>query len=152
MGDLQILGDSLENTWNNHCIAGRYIIYIQQRLHSVTPGCIQIYNPRHPPYQTEKTYLWMQIGVMLRRGMIAPIWTYVCNCYLNIPFPINVLDNPSCIVGLGSSVGWTPARANLHMCSQKECPTKFETRWLREIPFSKELTVNYCALRLQLRV
>ena len=24
------------------------------------------------------------------------------------------------------------------MCSQKECPTKFETRWLQEIPFSKE--------------
>ena len=38
------------------------------------------------------------------------------------------------------------------MCSQKECPTKFETRWLQEIPFSKELTDNYCALRLQLRV
>ena len=31
------------------------------------------------------------------------------------------------------------------MCSQKECPTKFETRWLQEIPFSKELTDNYCA-------
>ena len=28
----------------------------------------------------------------------------------------------------------------LPMCSQKECPTKFETRWLQEIPFSKELT------------
>ena len=38
------------------------------------------------------------------------------------------------------------------ICSQKECPTKFETRWLQEIPFSKELTDNYCALRLQLRV
>ena len=37
------------------------------------------------------------------------------------------------------------------MCSQKECPTKFETRWLQEIPFSKELTDNYCALGLQLR-
>ena len=34
------------------------------------------------------------------------------------------------------------------MCSQKECPTKFETRWLQEIPFSKELTDNYCALEL----
>ena len=34
------------------------------------------------------------------------------------------------------------------MCSQKECPTKFETRWLQEIPFSKELTDNYCALGL----
>ena len=34
------------------------------------------------------------------------------------------------------------------MCSQKECPTKFETRWLQEIPFSKELTYNYCALGL----
>ena len=39
----------------------------------------------------------------------------------------------------------------LPMCSQKECPTKFETRWLQEIPFSKELTDNYCALGLQLR-
>ena len=28
------------------------------------------------------------------------------------------------------------------------CPTKFETRWLQEIPFSKELTDNYCALGL----
>ena len=36
----------------------------------------------------------------------------------------------------------------LPMCSQKECPTKFETRWLQEIPFSKELTDNYCALGL----
>ena len=43
-------------------------------------------------------------------------------------------------------------RPGLPMCSQKECPTKFETRWLQEIPFSKELTDNYCALRLQLRV
>ena len=34
------------------------------------------------------------------------------------------------------------------MCSQKECPTKFETRWLQEIPFSKERTDNYCALGL----
>ena len=34
------------------------------------------------------------------------------------------------------------------MCSQKECPTKFETPWLQEIPFSKELTDNYCALGL----
>ena len=34
------------------------------------------------------------------------------------------------------------------MCLQKECPTKFETRWLQEIPFSKELTDNYCALWL----
>ena len=34
------------------------------------------------------------------------------------------------------------------MCSQKECPTEFETRWLQEIPFSKELTDNYCALGL----
>ena len=34
------------------------------------------------------------------------------------------------------------------MCSQKECPTKFETRRLQEIPFSKELTDNYCALGL----
>ena len=30
----------------------------------------------------------------------------------------------------------------------EECPTKFETRWLQEIPFSKELTDNYCALGL----
>ena len=29
------------------------------------------------------------------------------------------------------------------MCSQKEGPTEFETRWLQEIPFSKELTDNY---------
>ena len=36
----------------------------------------------------------------------------------------------------------------LPMCSQKECPTKFETRWLQEIYFSKELTDNYCALGL----
>ena len=34
------------------------------------------------------------------------------------------------------------------MCSQKECPTKFETRWHQEIPFSKEVTDNYCALGL----
>ena len=34
------------------------------------------------------------------------------------------------------------------MCSRKEGPTKFETRWLQEIPFSKELTDNYCALGL----
>ena len=34
------------------------------------------------------------------------------------------------------------------MCSQKEYPTKFETRWLQEIPFCKELTDNYCALGL----
>ena len=33
------------------------------------------------------------------------------------------------------------------MCLQKDCPTKFETRWLQEIPFSKEFTDNYCALR-----
>ena len=38
----------------------------------------------------------------------------------------------------------------LPMCSQKECPTKFETRWLQEIPYSKELTNNCsnCALGL----
>ena len=34
------------------------------------------------------------------------------------------------------------------MCSQKECLIKFETRWLQEIPFSKELTDIYCALGL----
>ena len=51
-------------------------------------------------------------------------------------------------VGLGSSVGWAPAGANLCV-RKKECPTKFETRWLQEIPFSKELlTDNYCALGL----
>ena len=36
----------------------------------------------------------------------------------------------------------------LPMCSQKESLTKFETRWHQEIPFSKELTDNYCALGL----
>ena len=35
-----------------------------------------------------------------------------------------------------------------YVFAKKECPTKFETRWLQEIPFSKELTDNYCALRL----
>ena len=42
-------------------------------------------------------------------------------------------------IGLGS---WLSARrANLCVC--KEGPTQFETSWLQEIPFSKELTDNY---------
>ena len=44
-------------------------------------------------------------------------------------------------VGLGSSVGGAPAELTYIMCSQKEGPTEFETRW--EIPFSKELIDNY---------
>ena len=39
-------------------------------------------------------------------------------------------------------LSWLSARrANLCVC--KEGPTEFETRWLQEIPFSKELTDNY---------
>ena len=59
-------------------------------------------------------------------------------------------DSQTCIVqrqhnALVAQFGWTPAGLTYEFA--KECPTKFETRWLQEIPFSKELTDNYCALR-----
>ena len=44
-------------------------------------------------------------------------------------------------VGLGSSVGWEPA--GLTYVFAKGVSDQLETRWLQEIPFSKELTDNY---------
>ena len=64
------------------------------------------------------------------------IFTIPINIFMT---PINIHIGTLSLVNLAnsnyivSSVGWAPAGLT-YMCSQKECPTKFETRWLQEIP------------------
>ena len=52
-------------------------------------------------------------------------------------------------VGLGSSVGWAPAR--LTYVAKGVSEPSLRPADSKKIPFSKELTHNYCALGLQLR-
>ena len=61
----------------------------------------------------------------------------------------NRFEDMSVLVALSVLVAvWLSAR-RAYLCSQKEYSTKFETRWLQKIPFSKELTDNNsCALGL----